>query len=507
MTETKINNVILSIKKLKKSYPGVTALNDVSFSINSGEIHGLAGSNGAGKSTLIKILSGAVQPDCGSIEFNGENIMPLTPIKSKRIGIQTIHQELNLIPHMKVYENVFLGNEDLKYRYFVNGKKMIERAEKIFEELSVEINPKILLKDLTISYQQMVAIASAIAKKVSLLIIDEATAMITEKEIKQLFNRIRLLKKSGISIIYISHHIEEILEICDRVTILRDGNYICTERIDNVDKNKIISYMIGKNDPLLLPQKKQIQIEPIITLEEVVISKDKNPFSFTINSGEILGCFGLVGSGRTELAQTIFGANRILSGEIKYKNKKIILRSIHDAVKRGIGFVPEDRKNEALLLNMSVAENITISILKELSKLFFILRNKEKSIIKYMVKKLEIKTPSFAQKVAKLSGGNQQKIVISKWLVKKSKVLILDQPTRGIDVASKIDIYKIIIDLAEKGHAIFLISDDLEEVIGISDRIMVMHNGNISGIVRNEGVTREMLLQLAYGGTKREAKV
>ncbi len=498
------NNNVLSIKELTKTYPGVTALNNITFLIKGGEIHGLAGANGAGKSTLIKILSGAIQPDKGTVEFNGKNILPLTPIKSKEIGIQTIYQELNLIPNMKVYENVFLGNESLAYKYFVNKKDLIEKTKKIFEELSVEIDPKILVKDLTVSYQQMVAVASVIARKVSLLILDEATAMITEKEIKQLFNRILLLKESGISVIYVSHHIEEILELCDRVTVLRDGRYICTENIENVDKNKIISYMIGKNNPILLPPKKKTKIEPILNLKEVVVSKGKKPVSFTIKTGEILGCFGLVGSGRTELAKVIFGADKILAGEIKYKDKKITLHNTHDAVKNGIGLVPEDRKSEALLPNMSVIENITISIIKKLSKWFFINKNSEINVVKDMVKKLKIIAPSITQKVIKLSGGNQQKIVMSKWLVKESEILILDQPTRGIDVASKMDIYKIIIDLVEKGHAIFLISDDLEEITSLSDRVVVMHNGNINGIVKKKEINKKTLLQLAYGEIKKE---
>lgn len=493
------DNEFIKIQGLSKRYPGVLALDNVSFSINRGEVHGLVGANGAGKSTLNKILGGAIQPDKGSIYINGTPILPLTPRKSQEIGIQVIHQDLNLVPKMSVMENIFLGYEIRNNHVLTNDKEMRHAAAKILDGLGVQISTDVPVGSLSISYKQMVAVAAALRRKAILLILDETTAAITGEEIDHLFARIRKLRDMGLGLIYVSHQIDEIFEICDRVSILRDGKYIDTLNVKNTSKEEIISLMVGMHISDQFPKGNIKKGHAILSVENLTAEGKFQDISFEIKKGEILGFFGLVGAGRTELFKTIFGVEHPKSGRVSFSNVEKIFRKPSQAVSSGIGFLPEDRKKEGLLTKMSVLHNISLPSLNKITNLGVIKSQQERKIAKNQIENLKIATPSLNQKVEFLSGGNQQKVIFAKWLVTKPSLLILDQPTRGIDVRTKGEIYKIIHSLAKEGHAIILISDELQEIMGMSDRIVIMHEGKLMGILDKKDASQEKVLHLAYG--------
>lgn len=488
---------ILEIRNLTKTYPGVIALNDLSLSVRRGECHAIIGENGAGKSTLIKSIAGAIEPDKGTVVFEGKEYASLDPTLAKKIGIGVIYQEFALCPALSAAENIFLG-ERLTSGAFQNREKMNRKAQEILDQFRVDgLKATMKVRDLSTAYQQLVEIAKTIARESKLIIMDEPTAPLTEREVEVLFRIIRRLKAEGITIIYISHRLDELYEVSDRVTVMRDGCYIMTTDTKDVSKDKLIAAMVGRE------LKKNFEARAVKTEEILLETKNLGgngvqPFSIQLHKGEVLGFAGLVGAGRTEYAQLLFGAAEKECGEVYLNGESALIRSPQDAVKYGIGMVPEDRKLCGALLRMSISDNIVVSILKRISNRFsFVDKNQEKEIAAEQMQALQIKAPSANTQVNNLSGGNQQKVVLAKWLANDSSVLILDEPTRGIDVAAKQEIYKLINELAAQGKGIIVISSDMEEIIGIADRILILYEGRLSGELSREEFTQEQILKFA----------
>lgn len=490
---------ILEIRNLTKTYPGVIALNDLSLSVRRGECHAIIGENGAGKSTLIKSIAGAIEPDKGTVVFEGKEYASLDPTLAKEIGIGVIYQEFALCPALSAAENIFLG-ERLTSGAFQNREKMNQKAQEILDQFRVDgLKATMKVRDLSTAYQQLVEIAKTIARESKLIIMDEPTAPLTEREVEVLFRIIHKLKAEGITIIYISHRLDELYEVSDRVTVMRDGCYIMTTDTKDVSKDKLIAAMVGRE------LKKNFEARAVKTEEILLETKNLGgngvqPFSIQLHKGEVLGFAGLVGAGRTEYAQLLFGAAEKECGEVYLNGERALIRSPQDAVKYGIGMVPEDRKLCGALLRMSISDNIVVSILKRISNRFsFVDKTQEKEIAAEQMQALQIKAPSADTLVNNLSGGNQQKVVLAKWLANDSSVLILDEPTRGIDVAAKQEIYKLINELAAQGKGIIVISSDMEEIIGIADRILILYEGRLSGELSREEFTQEQILKFASG--------
>lgn len=491
---------ILEIRNLTKTYPGVTALNDFSLDIRRGECHALVGENGAGKSTLIKSIAGAITPNGGTITFEGQTYEALTPALSKQIGIGVIYQEFNLCPALSIAENMYLG-EHLTDGVFQNQGLMNKKAQEILDQFKVEgLTAKRLVRTLPTAYQQLVEIAKTIARKAKLVIMDEPTAPLTEREVSVLFRIIRELKQQGVTIIYISHRLDELYEVADRVTVMRDGCYITTKETKDVTKDQLISYMVGRELNRSSVERDHEKMDELLLETRNLGGNGVEPFSLQLHRGEVLGLGGLVGAGRTEYAQLIFGAVPKTSGEIFLNGKKVDIRSPKDAVKLGIGMVPEDRKVNGALLRKSIRENTVLAILKKISnKAGFVQRKKEQQITREQIDALRIKTPSAEQLVGNLSGGNQQKVVLAKWLANNCDVLILDEPTRGVDVGAKQEIYHLINELTEQGKAILVISSEMEELISITDRMLVLYEGKLMGKLEHAEYTQEKVLTLASG--------
>jgi len=489
---------ILEIKNLTKTYPGVTALKNVSIDVRRGECLALLGENGAGKSTLIKAITGAIQPDSGVISFENTEYPEMSPALTKDLGIAAIYQEFVLCPPLSVAENIFLG-QSLTSGIFQNESLMIAKAQEILNRFQAgDFKATDLVRDLSVAYKQMVEIAKAIAREAKLIIMDEPTAPLTDNEVEVLFRIMHELKESGVTIIYISHRLDEVFRVSDRVTIMRDGEVVVTKDTNELTKDQIIAYMVGR-------QLSKNYYSHNVSMGEVLL-ETKNlggngvqPFSLTLHKGEVLGLAGLVGAGRTEYAQMIFGAVPKDCGEIYLNKQKIEVNSPSDAVKYGIGMVTEDRKNTGVLLRMSVRENIVLPILKRISRYSFVNRKQEAEAVSKQVSDLKIKTPSVQQLIGNLSGGNQQKVALGKWLANNSQVLILDEPTRGIDVGAKQEIYKLINDLVEMGKGIIVISSDMEELIGVTDRLLILYEGKLSGTMEKADYTQEKILQYASG--------
>lgn len=488
---------ILELNNITKVYPGVKALEDVTISFRKGEVHALLGENGAGKSTLIKILTGAITPNGGEIILDGISYSQLTPTLAIDLGISAIYQEFNLIPFLSVAENVFYGREIVKGP-FIDKAKMNSLTLEYCKEMGVTLNPKSLVSDLGVAYQQIVEIVKCVSQKARILIMDEPSAPLTKNEIEAMFRIVAKLKQNGVTIIYISHRLEEIFEICDRVSIMRDGKYIATKNVKDITRKDLIVNMVGRELGEVYPCKTDASKEVILEVENLYTSKLKN-ISFQLKKQEILGFGGLVGAGRTELARAIFGADKIISGKIRLHNKCIQIRSPKDAINHCIGLLPEDRKQHGLILGLSIKENITFGILDKISTNSFIRQKHENNLCEKLKIDLKIKTPDIMQKAKNLSGGNQQKVVLSKWLAMKCDVLIFDEPTRGIDIGAKQEIYRLLKDLAESGISIIMISSEMPELIGMSDRIIVMHEGKITGELSKEEYSQEKILELASG--------
>lgn len=486
---------LLEIKGLTKYYAGITALNNVSFSVKKGETHAIIGENGAGKSTLIKILTGAETPSAGKISFEGEEYDQITPSHALEKGIVAIYQELNLIPLLTVAENIFYGCEKMN-GWFRDTKLMNKEAEQLFADMGVKVDPEARVRDLGMAYQQIVEIVKAVSKNAKLVIMDEPTAPLTKNETKALYTIIAKLKEMGVTIIYISHRLEEIFDICDRVTVMRDGTYIDTMDVKETDIKHLMSLMVGRDLAQDFPGTSSFEEERVLEVENLSNSKLKD-VSFYLRKGEILGFGGLIGAGRTEVAQAIFGADEITRGCIRLNGKEECIPSPDKALELGIGLIPEDRKNSGLILDLPIKTNMSFSILKKITDRIFINNAKEKKICDELKKELQIKAHNLNYKVKTLSGGNQQKVVIAKILAQDCQVLIFDEPTRGIDVGAKHEIYLLMRQLTEKGKSIIMISSEMPELIGMSDRILVMHEGKISGELQKDEFSQEKILEYA----------
>jgi ribose transport system ATP-binding protein len=492
-------DIILSVRNLTKTYPGVRALDAVSIDFERGEVHAIVGENGAGKSTLIKILTGAIQPDSGEIDLEGVVHSSFRPHEAIfDLGISAIYQEFNLIPYLSVAENVFFGKE-ITRGILINMKKMCSETEKILDRLGMKINPRMLIKDLGVAYQQIVEISKAISRNVKILIMDEPSAPLTTNEVDRMYDLVRTLKQQGVTIIYISHRLGEAFQLADRVTVLRDGKYIKTLITKETNRQELIRLMVGRTLGETYPEKKYKSEEVLLEVKNLCTEGLLKNISFVLRRGEILGLGGLVGAGRTELARVIFGADPIKAGEIYVEGKRVKIRSTSSAITKGIGLIPEDRKRHGILSEMTVKENISYSALRNLNRVGIIMGKAEERIAQEFKKKLDIKTPDLGRKVKNLSGGNQQKVVLSKWLATKCKVLLFDEPTRGIDVGAKQEIYELIKQLAEEGTGIVFISSELPELLGMCDRILVMRKGEISGSFKKGEATQDAILDLASG--------
>ena len=488
---------ILELKHITKLYPGVVALNDVSLEVRRGEILALVGENGAGKSTLIKTCSGAITPTQGEIVINGKSFTGMTPQTSEQNGIGVIYQEFNLVGDLSVAENIFLGRA-IRKGMVIDLKAMERESKKILDSLNIKINPKTLVKTLSVGYQQMVEIAKAVSQNAKLLIMDEPSAPLTSAEVEAMFAIVDKLKAGGVSIIYISHRLDEIFRLADRITILRDGQYVTTLNTDETNKDELVKYMVGRQLTEVYPKRDEICVKDEVIFEAVNVSGngDKN-ISFKIHRGEVLGLGGLVGAGRTEFAELMFGMRPKTAGKFIFKGKEISPKTPKDAIELGIGLVPEDRKKEGALLGMSIRCNINMSIYQRISKGTVINEKKEEEIAQTYRKEISIKTPTLDQLVKNLSGGNQQKVILAKWLAADSELLIFDEPTRGIDVGAKQEIYTLINHLVEQGKTVLMISSEMEELMGMSDRILILAEGNMTGELNKSEFNQERIMQLA----------
>ena len=493
-----MGEVILTMKDIDKSFPGVYALDHVNFEVKRGEVHALMGENGAGKSTLMKVLTGIYKKDSGSIVYEGKEIEFHNTREAQDAGVVIVHQELNMLGHLTVAQNIFIGRE-FKKGISIDDKKMNEEAKKLFERLHIDIDPTETMSDLTVGKQQMCEIAKAISHDAKVIIFDEPSAALTEAEIEELFKIIRDLREQQLAIVYISHRMDEIKVITDRVTVMRDGQYIGTLITEQCTKDDIINMMVGRviyEDP---KQHSMVKLDAPIVLkvEHLNAGKMVQDISFELRKGEILGFSGLMGAGRTETARAIFGADPKESGEIYVNGKKVEINSPEDAVKYGIGYLSEDRKRFGIVVQKTVAENSTMATLEKYMKGLFINKKAENEVTQKYVDSLATKTPSIDQLVVNLSGGNQQKVVIAKWLVRDCDILIFDEPTRGIDVGAKNEIYKLMNKLAEEGKSIIMISSEMTEILRMSDRIIVMCEGKKTGEISIEEASQETIMNMA----------
>lgn len=492
-------STILEMQHIEKSFPGVKALVDANLNLEKGEVHAFLGENGAGKSTLMKILVGILKKDAGKIIYKGNEVNFNNSKEAEKAGISIIYQEFNLIPKLSVAENVFLGRQNVKMG-FIDWKSMKEEASNILKDFGVNISPDTPVEQLGVALQQMVEITKALSTKADILIMDEPTAALTDKEIDQLFVTIEKLKSRGVSIIYISHRLEEIYRIGDRATIMRDGMYIDTVQIKDTDISQIIKLMVGREMNDIYPRVEHTRADEVLRVENLNRGKKVKNVSFSAYKGEILGFAGLMGAGRTETMRAIFGADVADSGKIYIEGKQVNIKSPRDAINSGIGLLTEDRKNQGLILGMSIKENISLIDLKRITNKYGLLDLKDERIqTEKLSDDLTVKTPSVEQLAKFLSGGNQQKVVLAKWMNRHSKVLIFDEPTRGIDVGAKAEIYKLMNKMVDQGISIIMISSDLMEILGMSDRIYVMHEGEISGELSIKEASQDVILKYATG--------
>ena len=493
--------LLLRMSQITKKYPGVTALDNVDFELERGEVHVLIGENGAGKSTLMKVLSGAEVKNSGKIFLEDKEVSISNPIDAQKLGIVMIYQELNLVPQLSVGENIFLGREPKKKNGLIDWNKLYDESIKYLSKLSSDINPKKKVETLSVAEQQIVEVAKALSYNAKIIIMDEPTAALTTKEVAELFKVIKWLKSQNIGIIYISHRMEEIYEVGDRITILRDGKFVHCCKLNEITREEIIHKMVGRELDKEFPKKFFQKGREILRVENLSRKGVIDNISFSLYQGELLGFSGLVGAGRTELARLIFGADKKSSGKIYLEGKEVEINSPADAIKNGIALLTEDRNKQGLILDMSIAQNVTLSNLAGIMKGLFIDKKKEKDVVTEYSNDLNIRTPSIYQITRNLSGGNRQKVVLARWLFTNSKVVIFDEPTRGIDVGAKYEIYNLINNLLEKGIAVIMISSELPELLGMCDKIAVMHQGKIKGFLDHKDATQEKIMILATGGT------
>ena len=493
-----MGDVILTMKDIDKSFPGVHALDHVNFEVKRGEVHALMGENGAGKSTLMKVLTGIYTKDSGTITYEGKETEFHNTREAQDAGVVIVHQELNMLGHLTVAQNIFIGRE-FKTGIRIDDKKMNDEAKKLFDRLHIDIDPTETMSNLTVGKQQMCEIAKAISHEAKVIIFDEPSAALTEAEIEELFKIIRDLRKQNLGIVYISHRMDEIKVITDRVTVMRDGTYVGTLITNECTKDDIINMMVGRviyEDPKTesaVPENAPV----VLKVEHLHAGKMVQDVSFELHKGEILGFSGLMGAGRTETARAIFGADPKESGDIYINGQKVTINNPQDAVKCGIGYLSEDRKRYGIVVQKTVAENSTMACLENYMSGLFINKKAEKKVAEEYVESLATKTPSVEQLVVNLSGGNQQKVVIAKWLINDWDILIFDEPTRGIDVGAKNEIYKLMSRLADEGKSIIMISSEMTEILRMSDRIVVMCEGRKTGEVKIEEATQEVIMNLA----------
>ena len=497
MAETK--NKFVRMENICKNFPSVKALEGINISFNTGEIHAIVGENGAGKSTLIKILMGVYPETSGEIFIEDEKVDISNPIVSRSLGLSAVYQDVTIAGDLTVAENFFLGNIPKNKFGLVRWEYMYEVTQKALEALNIKVDAHALVKDLPVAKQEMVVIAKKNFDKCNLMIFDEPTALLANEEVEELFKIIRQLKDEGAAIVYISHRLEEIFRLCDVVTVLKDGKLIDTTPVAGTTEDELITKMVGRTIEDMYSINHFKPGKKVLEVKELTKTGTFENISFDLHKGEMLGFFGLVGSGRTEIMRTIFGADRYDSGEVIVDGKKTAIKNPLNAINHGLGFLPEDRKTQGLTLEMSVKENINLASYPDISKLGLINLNQEKINADEYVEKLRVVTPGILQKVLNLSGGNQQKIVVSKWLCKESSIFIFDEPTVGIDVGAKTEIYKLLQDLLEAGNAVILISSYLPEIMGIADRIVVISEGRKIGIVDRSDCDEEELLRMASG--------
>lgn len=486
---------ILELKNITKQFPGVRALDNVSVNIERGTIHGLVGENGAGKSTLIKILAGIYQPTAGEIWMNGKEEHFATPIQARHTGIAVVHQEIKLAEPLSVAENMFLGNVLIDSKGLVDWKGMRRRAQEIVDDLGMDIDVNAQVSSLTVARKQIVEIMHAINANSQVLVMDEPSAVLTDRELEIMFRIVRQLREKGITIIYISHRLDEVFDLCDNVTVLRDGQMIDTLPIEKVTRQGLINMMVGREMGQEYPKEKVEIGDTILKVDHLVNGMLKD-ISFEVKHGEIFGISGLVGAGRTELARAILGIDKIKSGEVYVRGKKVKYRNFRSAIKDGLGLVPEDRKLQGLVQIMSVEKNTTLVALDKVIKGGVIQNNLEEKAANEYVEKLRTMTPSIKTEVQFLSGGNQQKVVIAKWLFQEAEILFLDEPTRGIDVGAKAEIYRLMTQMVKEGKTVIMISSEMPELLGMCDRIMVMHEGHKMGELTAEEATQEKIMAM-----------
>ena len=495
-----MSDALVLMEGIDKTFPGVHALDHCRFEVTAGEVHALVGENGAGKSTLMKVLTGIYHKDAGQIFLNGREVKINGPKDAQELGISMIHQELNLAPHLTVAQNVFLGREPRGGgRVFLDEPAINRATQELFDMMRLRINPRTKVADLTVAKQQMVEIAKALSYNAQVLIMDEPTAALTESEIEELFTIIRRMRSQGVGVVYISHRLEELRQISDRVTVMRDGRYIDTVRTADATIDQIIGMMVGRALYESAPEVPE-DSTPEIVLEVRNLNRDKvlKDISFTLKKGEILGFAGLMGAGRTEVARAVFGADAIDSGEVYIQGRPVHIKNPRDAVRHGIGYLSEDRKRYGLALGMDVETNVVLASMERfLNRIGWVDRRKTRNTADYYIQALAIKTPGMQQRVKNLSGGNQQKVVVGKWLTADTDILIFDEPTRGIDVGAKSEIYKLLNELARQGKSIIMISSELPEVLRMSHRIVVMCEGRITGELNAAEATQEAIMTLA----------
>ncbi|MEF2812538.1 MAG: sugar ABC transporter ATP-binding protein [Oscillospiraceae bacterium] len=489
---------IVELKNITKTYPGVVALNDVSLGFKPGEVHAICGENGAGKSTLIKVMAGAATPEEGEIFVNGEKITAMDPGLSRQLGIEVIYQELILAPHVSVAENIYMGTRFGK-SIVVDWNTMNEKAQSILNSMDITaFKATDIVENLKTANRQLVAIAKAISMNVKFLIMDEPTAPLGEHEVQVLLRIVKELKKKGVTIVYVSHRLDEVFEISDRVSVFRNGQWIKTMNTCDTDKNELIKLMVGRDIGSTYPERNSKIGDVVLKAKNIVAEGVKN-VSFSVRAGEVLGIGGLVGSGRSELVNTIFGAQKMQSGEIFIKGKKVDINSPSKAIENGIGLIPEDRKLHGLMLEKDVGFNLSICILETISKYCVVDFKTEEQKQREIIERLRIKLPHAGVLAKTLSGGNQQKVVLAKWLLAEADVLIFDEPTRGVDVGAKQEIYQLINELTDKGMAVIMVSSDMEELMGVPDRIIVLHEGECTGGLDKKDFSQVEILKLASG--------
>jgi ribose transport system ATP-binding protein len=501
------DGTFLRMEGISKAFPGVQALQDVTFEVTRGEIHALVGENGAGKSTLMKILTGALSRDQGDICLRGQPVEIDTPSHAQSLGISMIHQELSLIPYLTVGQNIYLGREPrARLPGFINWTALYAQAQELLDRLNVDVDARAEVGELRIAQQQMVEVAKALSLNADLIAMDEPTSALTERETEVLFDVMRSLRAQGVSLIFISHRLEEVFQIANRVTVLRDGQLIGTSDIAELDEDRVVRMMVGRKLGEMYPKAEVERQALVLDATDLHDGRELRGVSLKLYRGEILGVAGLVGAGRTALAETLFGIRPMVSGDVRVEDQPVRIGSPGEAIRLGMGFVPEDRKLQGLFMNMAVRENITLSALDQVTRWGFVNSTKADRLAREEVKKLDIRTPSLRQRVRNLSGGNQQKVIIARWLTLKPRVLILDEPTRGIDVGAKAEIHALMNQLAQEGVGVLMISSELPEVLGVSDRILVMHEGRVTGEFRRDEATQDDIMRAATGGKGNHAR-